>query len=494
MYNGQSIAIDNFSGGMCSNIPETKLALNQAKTVDNIVIRPNGMGIRSRRGNKAFNATAMTSGANVQGIGYFKTSAGSNYLMSVCGAKVYKSDSLDGTMDDITGTVTITAGADNHWDIITFNDVVYGFGGPKGNPDAAWKWNGTGNATVLTGNPSVPLQGALTANNRVFGWAGSTIYWTIIGNAEDWSGTGSGSAVIGSLNDNENITGAIIISTNYMLVFKENSVHQMVISSAPFPGYSLFDTIGSAGHYCSYNIDGIVYFLGTDKRMYSTNGETITEYPDLADNVWDTVLTTRLPYVIGFLQSGSDYSWMVWLTCSSGSTNNLAIIFDLKNKCWLQCTKGYNFNIAGFDESGNVYLGGYNGKIYTLDYAARYYDESEGDATTGAITAYWTSGWITPDKMDMITQVHKITTAYDYKASGNLTLKYGFDGTSSSASYTMSQTQSGSATYLQDVTRISGRGNTFQYQLYGSSGTIDWSVHKLILSGKSYGQKDQSES
>lgn len=493
-YNGQNINISNFSGGLSGNLPETQLGLNQAKVLDNLVIKPSGLGIRSRLGNTKFNSATMNSGAPVQGIGYYLQSDGDDWLVTVCGNAIFKSDDLDGTMDDITGGLTVTAGADNHWDMVTFNDTLYAFGGPKGTPDAAFKYDGTGTAVVLSGNPPVNLQGALAANNRLFGWSGSTIYWTIIGSAEDWTGSGSGSAVIGSLDDNEEVTGAIVISTNYMLVFKENSVHQIVISSAPFPVYSLFDTVGSVGQYTHYNIEGTVYFLGTDKRMYSTNGETVTEYNDHADNYWDTIQKDRRAYTVGFQQHGSDYDWMVWLTSYTGSTNSRALIYDLKNKCWLQCTKGYGFNVVGLDESRNPYVGSYDGFIYTLDNAGRYYDESEGDATTGAITSYWTTGWISPEQINQIVQVRKVTSIYDYKASGSITLRYGFDGVSASSNYTMSQLRpAGSPTYVQNITRISGRGNTFQYSVYMSSGTIDWSLHKLILSGKSYGQKGQLE-
>lgn len=491
MFNGQSIPIDNFAGGLAGNLPATQLALNQAFVLDNVVVKPGGKGLRSRLGNTKFNSSAMNSGANVQGIGYYLQEDGDEWLLSVCGDKVYKSDSLDGTMDDITGSIVITAGADNHWDLVTFNDTLYGFGGPLGTPDAAFKWTGTSDATVLSGNPTTPLQGAITANNRMFGWSGSTVYWSIIGNAEDWTGSGSGSAVIGSLDDNEVITGMVIISTNYMLVFKENSVHQIVISSAPFPVYSLFDTVGSVGHYSVVNVEGTVYFIGTDKRMYSTNGETITEYNDLADNYWDTLQDSRAPYVIGFQQHGSDYDWLVWLTSPVGATNIRAIIFDLKNQCWLQCTKGYEMNVVGFDESRNVYLGGYDGTIYKPDQVGAYFDASEGNSTTGAITAYWKSGWIVPDQINQITQVNKITTVIDYKAVSNLVMYYGFDGTSASINYNIPQARVGSAVYVENTTRTAGRGNSFQFQVYLSSGTVDFSLHKIILAGKTYGQKGQ---
>jgi len=492
MYQGNYFSIDNFAGGYAGNLRSTKLKLTQAYDLDNIVVLPDGNGFRSRLGNSKFNASVMNTGANVQGIGYYIQEDLDEWLVAVCGDKIYKSDSLDGTMDDITGGLTVTAGADNQWDLVTFNDVLFGFGGPKAGPDAAFKFTGTGNAVVLTGNPSTPLAGAFAANNRMFGWAGSTMYWTVIGDAEDWSGSGSGSAVIGSLKDNESITGVKIISTNYVLVFKENSVHQMVISSAPFPTYSMFPTTGASGKSASVNIDGTVYFIAQNKHMYSTNGETIKEYSKLANNLWNSTQDARLPYVVGFRQEGDDYDWIVWLISTTGSTNNKAIIWDLNNNCWLQCTSGYKMNVAIPDSVGNVYLGGYDGFIYKPDQATTYADASEA-ANSGRIDSYWQTGWVSPDQIDKITQVRKLKVVYTPKASGVITVNYGYDGVANGTSFTLAQTVTASETYGDKSSILSGRGNTFECKISQSSTTIDMEIESIELSGKSYGQKDQTE-
>lgn len=490
MYSGKYFHVDDFKGGYAGNLPSTQLSLNQAYDLDNIVIKPMGKGFRTRLGNAALNGTAMDSGAVVQGIGDYTQSDGDNWLIVVCGTKIFKSEVYDGTMDDITGAVSITAG-DNHWDIFTFNDVVYGFGGPAASPNAAWKWAGSGNATALSANPPVSLAGAFSANNRVFGWAGSTMYWSILGNAEDWTGTGSGSATIGSLADNESITGAQVISTNYVLVFKKGATYQMVISSSPFPVYSLFDNLGAVGKGAKVNADGIVYFIAANGRMYSTNGEGIQEYPKVADDLWNTVLTAYYPHIMGFRQKGADFDWIVWLVTTTGTTNNKAIIWDLENKCWLQCTTGYKMNVVDQNAFGKTYMGGYDGKIYVPNTAATYADASE--TAPGTITGYWQSGWISPDNIDKITQVRKLGVVYYPRASGNITVSYGYDGSANVSSTTLAQTVAASEVYGEKSAILSGRGNTFEFKISQSSSTIDSSIQSIILSGKSAGQKDQAE-
>lgn len=497
MYRGKYYTIDDFSGGMVYDIPATNLAPNQMRDIDNMVLKPGGKGIRSRLGNTAFNSTAMNSGANVQGVGYFLKSDSSEFLVAVAGARIYKSDSLDGTMDDITDTYAdITAGQDNTWSFITFNDTLIGFGGPEGDPDPAIKWTGTGNVAALGGSAPAAY-GGLSANNRVFAYRTqanpSTIYWSVIGDSEDWSGAGSGSAVIGSLSDNEKITAAEVISTNYMLIFKETSTHQMVISQAPFPVYSLFDTVGCVGKDAVVNIDGRVYFIAQNRRMYSTDGHGLQEYPGF-DGMWDYMKTGEDPYIKGVRLKGSDYDLIVWLIRWTLLDDNdgMAYIWDLKNNCWGgRFTSGFSHNSVETSNNGTVYFGGYDGKIYKPFQASTYTDASESGA---AITSYARSGWLNPEIIDKIVQVRKITVIGNYKASGTVTIKYGFDGVQEDYSGTVSQTRPlTTGLYFQRPLYITGRGNTFSYTIYNSSDAVDVEVYKLILAGKVYGQKDQED-
>jgi hypothetical protein len=265
----------------------------------------------------------------------------------------------------------------------------------------------------------------------------------------------------------------------------------MVISSAPFPMYSLFDNIGAVGKGAIVNVDGTVYFIAANGRMYSTNGETLQDYPKVADNLWNSVLTGYYQHIMGVRQKGTDFDWLVWMVTTTGTTNNLAIIWDLENKCWLRCTTGYKMNMAQQNVFNKVYTGGYDGKIYVPNTAATYADASE--TAPGTITGYWQSGWITPDNIDKITQVRKLGVTYLPKASGSITLSYGYDGIANSASTTLAQTVGSTEVYGEKSAILSGRGNTFEFKISQSSSTIDSSIQSILISGKSAGQKDQAE-
>lgn len=489
MYNGKPFTIDSFKGGYCGNLPITKLNLDQASDLDNIVLLPNGRGFRTRLGNSKLNSSVLNSGANIQGIGELLQADQDQWLVTVCGAKLYQSSNVSGTFTDITGSLTITAGADNQWDLFTFNDSIIGFGGSPTSPDVPFRWTGSGNGAALTGSPP-SAYGGLTANNRVFAYRTSanpsTIYWSIIADAQDWTGSGSGSATVGSLNDNQRITGAKVLSTNYMLIFKENSTYQMVISSSPFPVYSLFDNVGAVGKNAIVNVDGEVYFITSKAEMMSTNGESLKSYPPDADDLWSSVQASRLKFIVGYRAKGRDYDHLVWLVSTTGSTNNRAIVWDLFNKCWLRHTTGHSMNVVGYDHNGTIYLGGYDGYIYKPYQSATYADASESGA---AITAYWRSGWINPSQVDEIVEVRKMTAQYKTKASGSITVNYGFDFNLDQRSFTLAQAATASELYTSRSSMLTGRGNFFNFKVSQSSSTIDTELQGITLSGKAYGQK-----
>lgn len=135
-YRGVDVPSVGFGGGLHTNAPITEIAENEASDLSNIVLSHNGKGFRTRYCNTAFNSSAMNSGANVQGLGYFKPSSGNDHLVAICGAKAFESTSLDGTMNDITGAVSISAGQNNIWTQVVFNDKSIWFGGPSTSPDA----------------------------------------------------------------------------------------------------------------------------------------------------------------------------------------------------------------------------------------------------------------------------------------------------------------------------------------------------------------------
>lgn len=416
-----AVRLYDFTGGLNTKSPPTTLKFNEASDLQNINILPTG-GFEQRNGNSTFNSSAMDSASAVHGLGYYRTSLSTDYMMAIAGTKIFKADNLDGTMDDITGAVTITTGQDNIWTHCQMNNLSIFVGGA---PNAPIKWNATGNAAVLAGTPPNGEFG-IVANSRLF--IGNTaanpsrIQWSILGNPEDWSGSGSGSQDVG-LNDGDTLIGASVIGVDTMLLFKQNSVHMLSIRSAPFPLFPLFGGVGAISKRGIVNVDGIVYFITSEPRMKATDGTNVMSFPDSIDNVWDSLNKSRLKYIHGIHNRRLRQIWW-FVSTTSSTTHDLCIVWDLERKCWLRHTTGFKMNASVFTSDRVIYCGSYAGKIYKMDDSLSKTDSSE---STPAITSFWRSGWLDySDTLEAKTPVYcELVFGGFTKTSFNFS--YGFD-------------------------------------------------------------------
>lgn len=505
MYKGNDVLFSDFSGGLATAKPISNLNPNESPNLRNVVITQ-GKGIEKRHGNTEFNGTAMSSGAAVTGLAYYKLLGGSDFLLAIAGSSVFKSDSLDGTMDDITGAVSITSNQNNLWTFSQINDLGIFVGGA---PNAPIKWNGTGNAAALGGTPPNGSFG-FSNNNRMFiggtSASPSTIYWSVLGNVEDWSSAGSGNIDI-EKNDGDTLVGAAVLNNDTVLIFKQNSINQLVTRSAPFPYYRLFPNVGAVGKRAIVNVNGLVYFITPQGRMLITDGTKIvdeSEIPALAniDDIWSGLNQSRLQYITGFYMDGVGFEHIVWMVSSSGSsTNDLALVWDIRNKCWLRHTTGYKGNSAARTQSGAIYTGHYNGKIYLQNASSVYADASE--ATPGAIDAYWSSYWSRMDSFSQSFSVYRSAIGLTSQAAGLLNVGYGYDYSSDSYSDSVSLESPGSRwdELLWDVgvwggggdlirnIFTKGRGANFQISFSNRVATQSFEVHGYNLLIKKTGQK-----
>lgn len=352
--------------------------------------------------------------------------------MAIAGNKIFKSE-FDGVMDEITGAVTVTAGNDNLWTNAVMNDLSISVGGNRAS-DVPFKWSGSGNSAVLGGTPPVGSFG-IAANNRFF--IGNTValpsrlYWSILGNPEDWSGAGSGSVDV-QTSDNDVLVGAALISYNHLLLFKQNSIHDLILSSAPFPLYPLFRNVGAVSKRGIVNVEGMIYFITPEPRMKATNGTQVfdssnpgnTGITDLIDNVFDSLNKSRLQYLHGTYYRRLHQIWWV-ASSSSATTDDICIIWDLNRKCWLRHPSGFKFNSITIAQDRIPYGGDYSGKIYQLDVSGVSSDASE--SSPGTITSYWRTGWIDIEQMLNSKNFPYLEVNYVAQTSGTFDFGYGYD-------------------------------------------------------------------
>lgn len=504
MYRGEDTPYFDLSGGLVTNKPLSNLADNESPNLRNVFITT-GKGIQKINGNTVFNSSAMASGAAVTGLFYYKQSGGTEYINAIAGTKVFSSP-LNGTMTDITGAVSITSSQNNLWTACQMNDLAIFAGGA---PDAPFKWSGTGNAAILGGSPPTG-NFVFSHNNRLFigGISGnlSRIQWSALGDPESWSAAGSGSQDV-QKNDGDTLIGFAKIDTDNVLLFKENSIHRLVTRTSPFPVFPLFSGVGAVGKRAIVVNNGTVYFITSQATMKIISGDTILDETDIPsigniDDIWGGLNKSRLKYITGIYYNGVGFDHIVWFVSSaSSSTNDLALIWDIRNKCWLRNTSGYKANSAALTQAGAFYTGHYDGKIYLQDVEATYTQASE--TSPGAIDAYWASNWKNIGSLSASFHPFKISVAFPSQAAGSLVASYGYDFSSDIYQESLNMQSNGSLwdNFLwdigswgsqSDVVRhifAKGRGINCQVSFANKVAGQTFKIHGFNIQTKKSGQK-----
>lgn len=485
------IQSSDFTGGLNTSNPSSELFLNESPDLNNIVLM--NRGFKKRRGDSAF-CSAMNSGANVQGIGFYQPISGVKYLMAICGDKIFKSDALDGTMDDITGSVTITAAQNNIWTHSVMNDLSIFVGGA---PDAPLKWSGSGNAAALGGSPASCHFGFQTRDRMFIGRTAanpSILYWSILSNAEDWSGTGSGNTTV-ETNDGDVLIGGIPLNNDLVILFKRYSIHQMITVTAPFPVKPLIKGLGCAGKLAMCNVNGLIYFVSNEPRLYVMNGYTaeLVDPFGKIDNLWDGLNKSRLEY-INLVHDKVRNLLVCYASNTTSTTNNYAIVWDLTRKCWLQFTTGHKANVACIVDGYRHFAGAYDGIVYERDKSNTFADASE--TAPGAINAYWNTAWLKGETNDTVIHPYSATINFATQTQGNIKLSYGFNYSASMKEVTFTQvepggrwdvdTWDGSFTWggqndFQKMSFIYGRGNNFQMKIFNDTVNEQMEINSYAL-------------
>lgn len=471
------INLFDFTGGLNTYFPEFQVSENQATDLQNINLFDRGF--EKRRGDTAFNSSAMVSSSTaVTGLAYMKFNSATEFLNAVAGTKFFTSSSLSGTMADKTGALTITAAQNNIWTAISFNDLQIWFGGA---PNAPFTHDGTAsNAAALGGSPPSAAT-AFVAANRVFAISTaanpSILQWSILSNPADWTGSGSGTQQV-SKNDGESLLFGVPIGNNAAVLFKNTSTHKVLLDTAPFPVIPIQKGTGAAGRWAFVVVDGVIYFITPGKRMRATlDGATFADFPNYIDDVWDSINSARVPYIQGFYyEKLRQIHWLV--SIGSATTNHYSIIWDLKHKCWLRHPTGYDANVVALVQGRDFYAGHYDGKIYKKDVASTYTDASE--TSPGTIDAYRQSFWTPPKGLSSVIQPRWVEHVVESQTSGTFDISYGFDFSPNQSTESQSMVGPGDLldnTFILDVsflggttsimrrTFIFGRGNVFQYKV-----------------------------
>jgi len=500
-YRGREIPVTDLTGGQASNRAITGLELNQALEVDNVHSLPGG-GIRLRQGDVEVNSAAFASGAAWTGLLWYQKSNGDTDLVGVAGTLVGKIDysggSPDGTVDNVTGSLTITGGANNLWTSFTAGDEAIFVGGA---PDVPFVFDGTSTSIVSGSAPSGDF--GFFHNNRMFIGTKATSFLqnSTLANIKDFSGDGSGTVDVDG-KDGDGLITAVPLNTDVILAFKQNSIHQIITTSFPFRRFPLFKNIGCIGKHAKVIHEGLIYFITPQGRMKATDGSSIKDFPTDMDDVWDEISKTRLPFIIGYFEQGKNFRHIKWtVSADGGSTNSLSIIWDLDKKSWWKFTTGHNVNTVTTDRDANIiYAGHYDGKIYEKNKSGIFTDASESD--TG-IDGLWRWGWQTNNSLQISIHPQRLNTSMEGQTSGELRVTYGFDFANDIKTEDIDMSVAGALWDTDlwdegiwagqtDIIRnilLFGRGNAFSIAFKNKTAGEVFQVNYFTVSGKESAQK-----
>jgi len=532
------VPLNDFSGGYCGIKAPGTLKPNEAKSLDNIVILPSGAGFRARLGNDEHiiipSQTTQSALGATWGLSLFEYQ-GDNWLVSCSDSgglvsnEVYiKSANLaqsSSAVDSVYATASYTFTNSNLIQLIKVNNLLIGIVLTTGTSyippfQAAMSASGgLGSAALFSGSVAEGRFGVFW-NNRLwignFTGAESKLKYSILAASgvsfaasTSWTNTGSG-FVEPARGDGDELQTAVPISNNILLAFKKRSIHQVVGRTDPFAVFPLFSNVGAAGRGCAVEAEGLVYFVTPDKKMLITDGTKIysdKEIPALgfAQDLWDSVVTSRLYLTLGFRHRGKDFDWIVWI-CSTGgsSTHNSAIIWDRINSCWLYCSTGFNANAVATLPGVGSYIGGYsNARIYKLDASATYADDSystplfDGSnrqlvgTNPQAITWQWHSDDFNLNSLDKLISAQAVKVSTKLTATGSLDFAYRYNGLSLSSTVSKSLVPT-SANYVTAVFRPLGRGQTFGVKLFGDD-AIGYQINGYSIIGEQKGRTDTNK-
>lgn len=295
-----NIAISGPFKGVNNTDASVTLEDGKAQDLLNVEATQDGLGITLRRGYSLFQDVTIAT-AGIKGAKYFRDSSGNNIKLFANDRFVYKTTN-NGTFATVLATATI--GSD--WMFCESGGYIYGF---NSNNDRPWRYDGT-TRTDLTTSPlgtmcSTTLDRLLVAgttdypNRLYYSASGDYTNFTVGTDPEDPSYEEIGLP-------GEKITAILATNTEW-LVWKTNSlVSFQGTNQYDLVAYIISDQIGVINPTDVVELDGIVYFKGSDNKIYAYAGGRIQEISKEITS-WLSVLASGMATVTETVDSEAEF-------------------------------------------------------------------------------------------------------------------------------------------------------------------------------------------
>ena len=258
----------NLGGGLNTASGPLGLQDNESSDLQNIDFNQFG-SILSRNGYTTLNGSALSGSPDIDGLWLYQSSS-LEKAISVAGGKVYKMDDLDGTWDDITGTLTITSG--HHCDFENFLNTVL----ITNNHNPPFKWAGTGNASAMTVPATLTKAKFITQYENYTILANITLntgvhksrfYWSTIKTIDTWN---SADFIEVEKDDGQEITGCKVLGDS-LVILKERKIIKYMFTGdrdIPFVKIRTNSPVGCVAPWSIQEVKNGLVFLSYDGLYY----------------------------------------------------------------------------------------------------------------------------------------------------------------------------------------------------------------------------------
>ena len=501
-----------WQGGINDSKNLLALAPNELAEARNFYVARDGH-LRRRAGQDGVYATFQSSAV---AHGLFQARLGNVlYLVTTYGTAIHKDDT-----GAITGTASLTAGANKPVSFAVFKDLLIGCQSDNATQNAfvginaPFAWNGSGNAAALTTSPPSLAVSVATFKNRLFFWNctfGGTAYpesvvWSLFNTATTWPtnqiagvypGTGRyGTALKPFFRAVDGGDGEVL------LAFKDTGTfyiyHNPSGSGASAFGIGrISDSIGCPAPQGVVEAGGVVYWpsYGGFYRM----GPDMVVGPRSyiggpIEQLWKRVPRNRIPFIRG---ANLEDLQQVWFSASVASTeggtqatNNRIFVYDTYFQKWVGVYDNILANcMAQVIDSSLIR------HIYTTDYANYLiYKQNTGLDDDGTGFASWIKtgymGLGSPGAMkglrhavlELGSETDKagtlFTTLYNITSSQSSAVSVGTTGVPLDE-FTLDRDTLAGPDYSQWVGKIGGRARYVQAELRFSANAVAFDLYGL---------------
>jgi hypothetical protein len=229
--------------------------------------------------------------------------------------------------------------------------------------DAALKYDGTSVVNLV--NAPAGSDFISSHNNRVYIAAKSTVYFSALRKAEDWSTVGEAGQLVVETTDGKDITG-IISGSARLTIFKHNSVHELFgTNPGNYTMKTVTENVGSPTGYSAQVIDGVIYFLGND-GVYQYSGGSMPD-KEFSLQVMDTIRRVNPLYAHKSVSWTDGIRYYLAVPTGGNTSPDTVLQYDPMFNIWNTWEFNPRISANAVLMNGVLYGGNQSGEVMKFD-------------------------------------------------------------------------------------------------------------------------------